>query len=70
MRLRRTEKFWPGAPDLAVEIVSPSDRFRDVQEKVLKWIAADCVAVLVIDPDKHRGTVEDAWTKMVLGVDS
>jgi Uma2 family endonuclease len=45
-----TEKFWPGAPDLAVEVVSPEDSFRDVQAKVREWVAAGCVAVLVIDP--------------------
>jgi Uma2 family endonuclease len=52
-----TEKFWPGAPDLAVEVVSPDDSFREVQEKALEWIAAGCVAVLVLDPDERTATV-------------
>jgi Uma2 family endonuclease len=52
-----TEKFWPGAPDLAVEVVSPNDTFREVQGKALEWVAAGCVAVLVIDPAQRTATV-------------
>lgn len=33
-----TEKFWPGAPDLTGEVVSPDDSVRHVQEKALEWI--------------------------------
>lgn len=52
-----TEKFWPGAPDLAVEVLSPGDSFREVQEKALEWVAAGCVAVLVIDTQERTATV-------------
>lgn len=52
-----TEKFWPGAPDLAVEVVSPSDTFREVQEKAREWVAAGAVAVLVLDPEERTATV-------------
>lgn len=52
-----TERFWPGAPDLAVEVVSPGDGFRDVQEKAREWVSAGCVAVLVLDPDERTATV-------------
>lgn len=52
-----TVKYWPGAPDFAVEVVSPEDTFRYVQEKALEWIAAGCVAVLVLDPSKRTATV-------------
>lgn len=52
-----TERYWPGAPDLAVEVVSPDDSFREMQEKALEWVAAGCVAVLVIEPGKRTATV-------------
>lgn len=52
-----TTKYWPGPPDLAVEVVSPNDRFREVQEKAIEWVAAGCIAVLVLDPDEHTATV-------------
>jgi len=52
-----TKKYWPGAPDLAVEVISPSDTFREVQEKAREWVAAGCVAVLVLDPEQRTATV-------------
>jgi Uma2 family endonuclease len=52
-----TAKYWPGAPDLAVEIVSPDDSFHEVEEKALEWLAAGTVAVLVLDPAKRTATV-------------
>ncbi len=53
----RTVKYWPGAPDFAVEVVSPGDSFHEVQEKALEWLAAGTVAVLVLDPDRRSATV-------------
>jgi Uma2 family endonuclease len=47
--------YFPGAPDLAVEVVSPSDRPADVAAKVRDWLAAGCLAVWVVDPE--TGTV-------------
>lgn len=45
-----TRRFWPGAPDLAVEVISPGESFQEVQEKALQWIAAGTTAVLAIEP--------------------
>ncbi len=52
-----TTKYWPGPPDLAVEVISPNDSFHEVQEKALEWIAAGAIAVLVVDPDERTATV-------------
>lgn len=49
--------YWPGAPDLAVEVVSPNDRHTDVVEKALDWLDAGCRMVLVVDPKQHTVTV-------------
>jgi Uma2 family endonuclease len=40
--------YWPFAPDLAVEVVSPNDRFDDVQEKVAQYFAAGTRLVWVV----------------------
>jgi Uma2 family endonuclease len=32
-------KFFPGAPDLAVEVVSPDDTMREVSDKADLWVA-------------------------------
>ena len=34
------DAFWPGPPDLAVEVVSPGDTFRKLDEKVQGWLDA------------------------------
>jgi Uma2 family endonuclease len=49
--------FWPGAPDLAVEVVSPSDRHSDVEGKALGWLDAGACAVVVVDPPRRTATV-------------
>ena len=46
----------PFAPDLAVEVLSPSDRASELQEKLDDYLAAGTTAVWVIDP--ARRTVE------------
>jgi Uma2 family endonuclease len=56
-KVGRTEKYWLGAPDLAVEVVSPGDSFGEVQEKALEWLAAGAIAVLVLDPPERSATV-------------
>jgi Uma2 family endonuclease len=42
--------FFPGAPDLAVEVLSPGDRASEVIAKVEDWLGAGCRAVWVVDP--------------------
>jgi Uma2 family endonuclease len=49
--------YWPGPPDLAAEVVSPSDSFRMVQERVREWLDAGTRMVLVLDPDDRAVTV-------------
>lgn len=45
--------FWPFAPDLAVEVVSPSDRWSEVVEKAREWLAAGVRLVWIVDPRSH-----------------
>lgn len=49
--------FFAGAPDLAVEVTSPSDRFSEVQEKSFSWLRAGCRLVLVADPEQKMVTL-------------
>ncbi|HET7034174.1 MAG TPA: Uma2 family endonuclease [Thermomicrobiaceae bacterium] len=44
------EGFWPGAPDLAVEIVSPNDLAQDVVDKVHEYLEAGTRMVWVLWP--------------------
>jgi Uma2 family endonuclease len=43
-------KFFPGAPDLAVEVLLPDDRASEINSKVQDWLDAGTVVVLVVDP--------------------
>lgn len=51
-----THGYWRGAPDLAIEIISPSDRYTDVADKVQEWLDAGALMVVVINP--RNRTVE------------
>lgn len=51
------EKFFEGAPDLAVEVVSPGDSEREVGEKVRDYLAAGTRLVWVIRPRRRTLTV-------------
>ena len=42
--------FIPGAPDLAVEVISPSDSYTEVAEKVAQLLEAGTQLVVLIDP--------------------
>jgi len=51
------EGFWPGAPDLAVEIVSPHDRAEEVHERVRDYLGAGVRLVWVLWPKSRTMTV-------------
>jgi Uma2 family endonuclease len=51
------EAFWPGAPDLAVEVVSPGDTVHEVDDKVRAWLDAGTRMVWVINPKWRSVTV-------------
>ena len=51
------KKFWRGAPDLAVEVMSPGDTRAEVDEKVGDWLQAGARAVWVVDPQRRRVSV-------------
>lgn len=44
------EAYWPGAPDLAVEVLSPNDKTGEVDEKIQSWLDAGVRLVWVVDP--------------------
>jgi len=46
-------KYFPGAPDFLVEILSPSDSYSDVEKKVAQWLAAGARLVVLADPAKQ-----------------
>ena len=49
--------YFPGPPDLAVEVRSPGDSRRQVREKAEALIAYGCRLVLTVDPPERTVTV-------------
>lgn len=64
------ESYWLGAPDLAVEVLSPTDRTTEIEEKVEAFLRAGASAVLVLSPKLRCVTVYQSLTKiLVLTID-
>jgi Uma2 family endonuclease len=53
----RTRGFFEGAPDLAVEVMSPTERAGELSAKTQDWLAAGCRVVWVVDPASRTITV-------------
>ena len=58
--------YWPGPPDLAVEVISPNDRYTEVYEKVDEWLAAGAGIVVVVNPRNRTATVRVAGMNPVI----
>ena len=62
--------YWPGAPDLAVEVISPNDLYTEVSEKVAEWLQAGSKMVVVVNPRTQQVVVHLSPAGVsVLGVD-
>jgi len=60
-RTPETERgYFPGPPDLAVEVLSPNDRPGYVREKIAEWLEAGALVVWVVDPRERTVTVHEA----------
>lgn len=52
-----TPGYWPGAPDLAVEVLSPDDRRSELVRKAHQYLRHGARLVWLVDPKKHTLTV-------------
>jgi len=53
----RPDEFWQGAPDFAVEVVSPTDRYSDIIDKVREYLDTGTRLVWAIDPGPRTAIV-------------
>jgi Uma2 family endonuclease len=61
----RQSGYWPEAPDLAIEVISPNDRYTEVDEKVADWLAAGTRMVVVVNPRNKTVKVHRSPTDVV-----
>ena len=54
---RDTEGYWLGPPDLAVEVLSPSDRPGKVKQKIARWFSFGTKQLWIVDPKHSTVTV-------------
>ena len=60
-----TARYIPVAPDLAVEVISPSDRLTQVHQKALEWLAHGVRIVIVVNPRNRTAQVYRSPTDVV-----
>ena len=53
----RVTGYWPGAPDLVVEVISPNDLYTEVEEKVAEWLEHGARLVFVVNPRRRTVAV-------------
>ena len=53
--------YFPGPPDLAVEVRSPGDAPAEVAAKAQKWLAHGCALVVAVDPASRTAVV---WRRL------
>ena len=54
---KNPQGFYDGAPDLAIEVLSPNDRASKVQGKIRDWLDAGSRAVWIVDPETKTVTI-------------
>lgn len=53
----RPKGYYPGAPDVAIEIVSPNDTYHEVRGRIEAWLSTGAKSVWLVDPDRRQVTV-------------
>jgi Uma2 family endonuclease len=60
------EGYWPGAPDLAVEVISPGDTCAEVEAEAIMWLEAGTSMVLALNPRNRTVTVYRSFTAITI----
>jgi Uma2 family endonuclease len=58
--------YLPFAPELAVEVISPSDSFAAVEQKSFSWLDAGTQLVLIVEPESETVHAYRSRTNMVV----
>lgn len=56
----RPKGYFEGAPDVAIEVISPNDTDLEVQGRIEEWLAVGSKSVWIVDPGRQRVTVYTA----------
>ena len=58
--------YVPGPPDMAVDVIIPTDTYTEIEEKIADWLDHGTRAVVIVDPSRHmvkvsRSITDDNW---------
>jgi Uma2 family endonuclease len=56
-RAANSAKFFPGAPDIAVEVISPNDTRKEIRQKVEEYLSGGTRLVIIIDSINQTATI-------------
>lgn len=58
------------APNVAIEIISPNDRRRHIDEKIRVYLSSGTEAVILVDPEEQNAAIHDANGTTKFGIDN
>jgi Uma2 family endonuclease len=67
-RVVESDGFFPGPPDLAVEVISPNDTYGEVDAKVAAYLAAGTQVVIVVNPRNRTATITSAARSQLITI--
>jgi Uma2 family endonuclease len=62
--------YFPGPPDLAVEVISPGDTYSEVEATVEQWLDAGSRMVVVVNPRSRTLKVHRSVTEIMVLTDT
>ena len=57
------EEYFPGAPDLAIEVIEPYETYSNVNAKVRDWLECGVRLLIVIDLGKQSAIIHRSLTE-------
>jgi Uma2 family endonuclease len=68
-KAKPVQGYWKGAPDLAVEVISPSDTMGRIEGKVAKWLESGTRMLWVVSPKMRTVTVYRSLSEIMVLTD-
>jgi Uma2 family endonuclease len=68
-RWNSPEGYFPGPPDLAIEVISPNDRYSEVKSKVADWLQAGTPLAIVVDPEQQSAEMFTSTSTVSVDID-
>jgi Uma2 family endonuclease len=58
--------FWPGAPDLAIEVLSPDHRYVEIARKVQQYLDAGTRLIWIVEPEDRSVAIHRPGSAMIV----